>query len=174
MPSAFSMISPAAGPTRDFLTPLRNAALVSIERVRQVRLNAQVGRQNTVFSPRVLFTNVEIQTGATSDAGNFENEKPERKTQLEKEIGPETGKQKSSAEMKTAEEAPKTVITSAKRPFPGEEVGSTDVEEEEAAQEEQNAPAAEEGSNPAQGMGKKRRRKARKERDKRRKREDSE
>ena len=74
-----------------------------IRKARQVRLNAQVGRQNTVFSPRVLFTNIEIQTGATSDAGNFENEKPERKTQLEKEIGPETGKQKSSAEMKAAE-----------------------------------------------------------------------
>jgi hypothetical protein len=57
----------AAGPTCDFLTPLRNAAVASIERA---RLNSQVGLQNTFFSPRIICTNVEIQTGATGEAGN--------------------------------------------------------------------------------------------------------
>ena len=70
--------------------------------------------------------------------------------------------------------APETVITSAKRPFPGDEVGCTDVEEVESGHEEQNAAAVAEGSNPAQAMGKKRGKKARKERVKIKKREDSE
>jgi hypothetical protein len=60
--------------------------------------------------------------------------------------------------------APETVVTSAKRPFPGDEVGSTDEEKVECGQEEQSAVAAEEGRNLAQAIRKKRRKKARKER----------
>jgi hypothetical protein len=63
--------------------PLRKAAMASIERA---MLNTQVGRRNIIFSPRIIGTNVEIQTGVMADAGNFKNEEPERKTQLEKKI----------------------------------------------------------------------------------------
>ncbi len=91
----------AAGPTRDVLTPLRDAAVAWIE---GARLKSQVGRQNTVFSPRIIGTNVEIQAGAMAGACNFEKEEPKRKTQLEKELAPGAGKHKSSAEIKAAED----------------------------------------------------------------------
>jgi hypothetical protein len=53
-------------------------------------------------------------------------------------------------------------------------VGSTDEEKVECGQEEHSAVAAEEGSNLAQAIGKKRRKKARKERVKIKKREEAE
>ncbi len=66
-----------------------------------------------------------------------------------------------------------TVITIEKRPFPDDEVGNTDEEEVET-EEGQSAVAAEEGSNSAQTIGKKRRRKTSKQRVKIKKRDESE
>jgi hypothetical protein len=62
-------------------------------------------RQNTFFSPRIIGTNVEIQTGATGEAGNLENEPPERATELRKEIEPltEAGQQQSSKGVNAAD-----------------------------------------------------------------------